>query len=259
VEGTGERWCREDNGLRQKILGGKLEIPPSECPHGDGIRFNVVQRFLAEKAMLEEGYLDEHGGTLFNGSSQLFVSTNKGQCFVEKIGSSTRTMWECINQIKKNRLQKEIELVLSFGHKKLNSDAQDFVYESDYSKRIRSSDLFKRSPKKFDDRMPAIKRCEGKIASNSKETVAEKFTKKLYENINSPVYQEFPYEHLVAFRKAFPVLKVSGKYLWEVYLCEDKKPDTWPSFKFLTIDSFHNLPFTHSDKVLKKNEFLPEN
>jgi len=236
----------------KKLLGGKLEITPSECPHGAGIRFGVVKRFLAEKAMLEENYLDKHGGTLFDGSPQLFVSTNKGQRFVEKIDSSTKTMRECIKRIKKNRLQKEIELVLSFGHKKLNSDAPDFVYKSDYSKRIRLSDLFERPPKKFDDRTPATKRREGKIASNLQEIVAEKFTKSLHENIYSPVYQGFTFEHSVAFRKAFSVLKVDGKYLWEAYLCEDKRPDMWPSLKFLTIDLFHNLPLTHSDKVLKK-------
>jgi len=47
--------------------------------------------------------------------------------------------------------------------------------------------------------------------------------------------------------------------LWEIYPCEDKNPDTWPSLKFLTIDSFHNLLLTHSDKVLKKDGFQPEN
>jgi len=187
----------------KKFLGGKIEIPPSENPNDDGTRFGIVKKVLAEKAMLEDDYLDEHGGTLFDGSLQLFISTNKGQRIIEKIGSSTKTMWECMKRVKKNRLQKEIELVLSFGHKKLNSNTPDFNYRSDYSEHIRSSEIFERSPEKFDDRTTATKRREGKIASNSQETVAEKFTKKLYESVNSHVYQGFTYEHLVAFRKAF--------------------------------------------------------
>merc|ERR1740139_436103 len=90
----------------KKLLGGKLEIPPSECPDGDGVRVGVVKRLLAEKAMLEKDYLDEYGDTVIDGCSQFFVSTNKGQRFVEKIGSSTKSMWECIKRLKKKNCKR---------------------------------------------------------------------------------------------------------------------------------------------------------
>ena len=127
-----------------------------------------------------------------------------------------------------------------------------------YSEKISSKVLCERSPEKFDDRTKATKRREGKLAANSHETVAEKFILRLYTNEKSPAYHGFSYEQSVALRKAFSVLKVNGKYSWEVYICSDKYPDTWPSVKFLTLPSFSALPIPDCDKQIARGKFPPE-
>jgi len=236
------------------IIRGKLEIPPTDSPSGMGVQLGVVKRMLAKKAMLEKEYLDDYRDTVFDGYSEWFVSSNKSARYVEKIGSSRKALWECIKRLKteRNRLDTEVELVLSFGRKKANSDEQTgFDYSSDYSEKILSKEQCERSPEKFDDRLSATKQREGKIA--------EKFILWLYTSEKSPAFRGFTFKHSVALQKAFSVLKVNRKYTWDVYICNDKYLDTWPSVKFLTIPAFNALPIPEYDKAITRDKFLPEN
>ena len=118
------------------IIGGRLEIPPTDCPNGTGARLGVVKRMVAEKAMLEKEYTDGYGGIVFDGHSELYVSSNKSARYVEKIGSSTKALWECIKRqrTKRGRLDTDVDLVLSFGRKKesMEDESVEFDYSSDY-------------------------------------------------------------------------------------------------------------------------------
>jgi len=78
--------------LRQAILGSTITIPSSETATGVGCRYGLVKQMLAEQAILEIEYQDDLGGTLFTGSSQLFLSTNKAHRVLEKIRPSSKAM-----------------------------------------------------------------------------------------------------------------------------------------------------------------------
>ena len=98
------------------------------------------------------------------------MSSNKSARYKEKIGSSTKALWETIKRMrtKRTRLETTVELVLSFGRKKDDlDDSQEFDYLSDYSEKLRSKAMTERSLEKSDDRTKAAKRREGKIAANS--------------------------------------------------------------------------------------------
>ena len=150
------------------FIGEKLEISAAEFPNGTGVRLGMVKRMVAEKAMMEKEYSDGCGGMVFDAHSEMFVSSNKSARYVEKIGSSTKALWETIKRMKtkRTRLETKVELVLSFGRKKDDlDDSQEFDYSSDYSEKLRSKAMTERSPEKSDDRTKAAKRREGKIAT----------------------------------------------------------------------------------------------
>ena len=155
----------------------------------------------------------------------------------------------------------EVDLVLSFGHKKIDVDTpeEDFDYSSDHSTMIFRNEITEVSPEKYDDRSTAEIRRENKVTSSSYEGRADKFILELYENPKSPVHYGFSYEHSVAMKKTFSVLKINSKYMWDVYLCEDNVCLSWPTKKNLTLDSFKVLPLYHKDKELSKRDFPPEN
>ena len=138
------------------ILGSTISIPPSESPSGEGARYGFVKQMVTEKALLEKEYYDDLGGIIFTGSSQLYLSTNKAHRAVEKIGPSTKAMWESIRRVKANKGD-EVDLVMSFGHKKMDVDApeEDFDYSSDHSTMIFRKEIVELSPEKFDGRNSA--------------------------------------------------------------------------------------------------------
>jgi len=60
-------------------------------------------------------------------------------------------------------------------------------------------------------------------------------------------------------KKIFSVLKIKSKYIWDVYLCDVNVPLSWPTKKYLTLESFQVLPLYHKDKELSKGVFPPVN
>ena len=241
-------------------LGAPIHVPATGSPSGEGARTGVVRRILAERAMLESAYQDEGGEPAFDGSSQLFFSINRGARAMELIRPTTTDMWSQIAKQREKKSHTHINLVMSFGRKKIDSDHQQgFEYESDYSDKVSNKEIIERSPEKQDDRTEAVKRRDQKIAANSKERPAEAFITKLYESTDSPVHRGFSFEHATAMRKAFSVLKIRDKYVWEVFTCTAGVLDTWPTLTFLTLESFKNLPLAPADKAIKRDKFQPEN
>lgn len=119
---------------------------------------------------------------------------------------------EKLRKQRNKRTNTHIDLVMSFGHKKHDSNLpQVFEYESDYREKVLAKEVCERSPEKQDDRTEAIKRRDQKIAANSKERPSRCFITNLYKNKKIPVYHGFSFEHTTAMRKCFCILKLKGK------------------------------------------------
>lgn len=162
---------------------------------------------LAKKAVLENDYLDCRSDLAFDGSSQLYYSTNRGARAMELINPLSRDMWDKIKKQREKRTHTHIDLFVSFGRKKLDSELpQVFEYESNYSEKVTNKDICERSPEKQDDRSEAVKRQDQKIAANSKERPSEALITNFSENRDSPVFHGFSYEHATTMRKCFSVL-----------------------------------------------------
>ena len=89
-------------------LGSEIHIPSTGSSSGKGVRISVVKRMSVERAMLESDYQDSHGDLVFDGSSQLFYSTNKRAGAMELIHTLSTDVWD---NIKKNSKKNEPTLM----------------------------------------------------------------------------------------------------------------------------------------------------
>ena len=191
---------------------------------------------------------------------RFFLSRNKSHRAIERIGPTSKSMWETIKRQKRTKGSTSVDLVMSFGHRKLNVDVtSDFDYDSDHSQKLVQKKLLRDHPKNTMKGRIQKKRRDVKIMKKSYEGNAEKILKKLYNNEKSTVYHVISEGHACAMRKALSVLKDQGRYVWEAFLCDDDNILTWPTINFLAIELFKNVPLQPKDKEIERNKFLPEN